>query len=84
MTEEHEDKYESAIKDAFHAKAVEHVAGSVGMPVGVQVIALPFQDEMVLRVMRDLERKVQFKEIPEMGEPTADLGSTPNLENAPN
>jgi fatty acid amide hydrolase len=66
LTEDHEVKYESGIRDAFHAKAVEHVAGSVGMPVGVQVVGLPFQDEMVLRVMRDLERKIQFHSIPEM------------------
>ena len=30
--------------------------GSAGLPVGVQVAALPFRDELCLRVMKDLER----------------------------
>ena len=32
--------------------------GSIGLPVCVQVAALPFRDEMALRVMSDLESAV--------------------------
>ncbi|KAH9512355.1 hypothetical protein Btru_039301 [Bulinus truncatus] len=34
---------------------------SVGLPLGVQVIALPFYDELVLRVMREIEELKQAK-----------------------
>lgn len=35
---------------------------SVGLPVGCQVVALPWHDEVALRVMRELEDAAPFKE----------------------
>ena len=66
LTERHECAYESATNDLFTKAARATVAGSEGLPVGVQVAALPWRDETVLRVMKELERKIQFKEIPSM------------------
>lgn len=66
LTESHECVYDSATSDLFSKPARATVVGSEGLPVGVQVSALPWRDEMVLRVMRELERKIQFKEIPTM------------------
>ncbi|CAG0889585.1 unnamed protein product [Cyprideis torosa] len=39
-------------------KAVE---GSIGLPLGCSVMSLPYQDETVLRVMRDLQAGSQFR-----------------------
>jgi Asp-tRNA(Asn)/Glu-tRNA(Gln) amidotransferase A subunit family amidase len=36
--------------------------GSAGMPVGIQVIGLPFEDEKVLGFMKSLEKEVKFYE----------------------
>jgi fatty acid amide hydrolase len=43
-------------RDLFAAAAVDATRGSAGMPVGVQVIAPPFEDELALRGMKELER----------------------------
>jgi Asp-tRNA(Asn)/Glu-tRNA(Gln) amidotransferase A subunit family amidase len=42
-------------QDMFAARARREAFGSAGLPVGVQVAALPFHDETVLRVMGMLE-----------------------------
>ena len=34
---------------------------SVGLPLGVQVIGRPYQEELVLHAMAELERAVNFK-----------------------
>ena len=37
--------------------------GSVGLPVAVQCVSLPYQEEMVLRIMKDIDsvtRRQQF------------------------
>lgn len=41
---------------AFVSKAV---GGSEGLPVAVQCVALPWQDELCLRFMKEVERLVQ-------------------------
>ncbi|CAG5128430.1 unnamed protein product, partial [Candidula unifasciata] len=35
-------------------------SSSQNLPVGVQIASLPYQDEMVLRVLRDLEKKTRL------------------------
>ena len=40
-----------AQKDLFAAKARKECQDSAGLPVGVQIVSLPFQDEVALRVM---------------------------------
>ncbi|XP_038649957.1 fatty-acid amide hydrolase 1 isoform X2 [Scyliorhinus canicula] len=44
----------------LHA-AVEGVSGAVGLPLAVQCVALPWQDELCLRLMREVERVSQKK-----------------------
>ena len=45
-----------AQRDLFAQAAVSSTLGSAGLPVGVQVMAPPFEDELALRGMRELER----------------------------
>jgi Asp-tRNA(Asn)/Glu-tRNA(Gln) amidotransferase A subunit family amidase len=37
----------------------EGLVGAEGMPLNVQVIGLPWKEELVLRVMQELEAKAQ-------------------------
>lgn len=37
--------------------------GSKGMPVSVQVVGLPGQDEKVMRVMQEIEEGAQYKSL---------------------
>jgi hypothetical protein len=37
----------------------EGLAGAEGMPLNVQVIGLPWKEELVLRVMQELEAKAE-------------------------
>jgi fatty acid amide hydrolase len=69
LVDKSETGYEEApgtAKDLFTSKTAASVAGSEGLPVGVQVAALPWRDEIVLRVMRDLERRIRFDERPQL------------------
>ena len=50
--------------DALDALATEAMAGSAGLPVGVQVAAEPWRDELVLRVMKEIEQGVKFSAEP--------------------
>jgi len=47
-------------KDLWESKAAKVDENSEGLPIGVQVISFPFQDEMVLRVMREIEELFPF------------------------
>eukprot|EP00127_Corallochytrium_limacisporum_P004974 Clim_evm48s195 gene=Clim_evmTU48s195 len=40
---------------------------SAGMPVGVQIAAPPYQDELVFRVMKDLRNQISFTALPQQG-----------------
>ncbi|KAL8614339.1 hypothetical protein ACOMHN_007677 [Nucella lapillus] len=44
---------------AFEKFIVKDSAGSEGLPVAVQCVALPYQEEMVLRVMKDIDTGVR-------------------------
>lgn len=37
------------------------IAGSAGLPVGVQFAALPFEDEKMMAIMREIEEEVAFR-----------------------
>ena len=39
----------------YHFFIFQYSKGSVGLPVGVQFVSLPFEDEQVLRLMKDVE-----------------------------
>ncbi|EYC44859.1 hypothetical protein Y032_0447g1618 [Ancylostoma ceylanicum] len=47
--------------DIWYRKAKEACKGSVGFPVNVQVAAPPYREEIVLRLLRDIERAVTGK-----------------------
>ena len=47
--------------DPWDKRVVAAAAGAVGIPVGVQVAALPWDDEMCLRVMKEVELAVAFR-----------------------
>ena len=61
VVKEDEQTYEAARGDVVSEGIAEAVAGSVGLPVGVQIAALPFQDELCLRLMREVEGVIAFK-----------------------
>lgn len=48
----------------WHKAAVSACAGSEGLPCGVQVATLPFEDELCLHVMKRVEGVVKFSEKP--------------------
>ena len=52
--------YQSDFKDSLTSDARKALEGSAGLPVGVQVVGLPYHEELVLRGMREIERGVGF------------------------
>lgn len=55
---EDEQFYESAHDDEMTRQCKLTMEGSKGLPIGVQVAARPFDDEVVVELMRDIERVV--------------------------
>lgn len=46
----------------FYTKNIERTMKSAaGLPVGVQVVGRPFQEEKILQVMLQVEEEVKFK-----------------------
>ena len=48
-------KYESSHGDMLDHFALKAMKDSAGMPIGVQITALPFQDEIALHAMQEIE-----------------------------
>ncbi|KAI0242444.1 Fatty-acid amide hydrolase 1, partial [Lamellibrachia satsuma] len=48
-----------ATPDPWHTVAKKNMPGSVGLPVNVQVVTLPWRDELCLRVMEDLQEALK-------------------------
>jgi Asp-tRNAAsn/Glu-tRNAGln amidotransferase A subunit and related amidases len=46
--------------DSYYRWEVKNMQGSVGMPIGVQISTLPYEDEKCVNVMRQLEEEIQF------------------------
>lgn len=44
-----------------HSACFQAVSGGQGLPIAVQCIALPWQDELCLRFMREVETLVRQK-----------------------
>ena len=62
-----ETDYTDQYNDMITKKIQEICSNSEGLPIGVQVCSLPYHDETVLRVMKEIESKVQFnKKYPPM------------------
>ena len=55
-----EQYYSSSINDSITARANTALQGTAGLPVAVQVVSLPYQDEKALGVMKLLEDLFQF------------------------
>ncbi|XP_069498376.1 vitamin D3 hydroxylase-associated protein-like [Ambystoma mexicanum] len=53
--------YKGYYKDTYDKLFREAVAGSVGLPVGVQCVALPWQEELCLRFMKEVETLAREK-----------------------
>ena len=47
-------------KDSFYHWEVKNMKDSVGLPVGVQITTLPYEDEKCVNIMRQLEEEIQF------------------------
>ncbi len=45
--------------DYLSAEIKKTMPGSAGLPVSVQVASLPFREEIVIRVMREIEQAIQ-------------------------
>lgn len=60
LCREDEEVYESVHNDEMTQKLKETAKGSAGLPVGIQIIGLPFEDEKVLGFMKNLENEVKF------------------------
>jgi len=64
---EGEDVYtdkDSKHNDKLTKQCNQAIEGSVGLPVNVQVMSLPWEDEKCLAVMKTIEGLVQFNELP--------------------
>jgi len=64
---EGEDVYtfeDSKHKDSITKNCAKSMEGSVGLPVNVQVMSLPWEDEKCLAVMKTIESLIGFKELP--------------------
>ena len=57
MGDENEDQstWLRPARDVYDSRAMHCVKNSSDMPVGVQVVALPWRDELCLSVMREIE-----------------------------
>lgn len=59
-----------AQRDSIARAAGRAMQGSGGLPVGVQVAFLPFEDERCLHVMKELQDAVGFTEMPPLAQRT--------------
>jgi len=55
--EDHYGKDDSIYRDWLYRQAVDTMKGSQGLPIGVQVLTLPFEDEKCLGIMKSLQDK---------------------------
>jgi fatty acid amide hydrolase len=63
QVQEGEDIYDSKERDSFVKVAKEIMSGSVGLPVSIQVIGKPYEDEKTLRLMKVVEKIHQFHKL---------------------
>ena len=52
--------------DILSQYSQECMEGSVGLPVGVQILTLPWEDEKCLKVMKLIEDEIKFYEFPKI------------------
>lgn len=49
-------------EDMFSLGVRQAMENSIALPMAVQVAALPYRDELVIKLMRDIETEVKFYE----------------------
>ena len=54
----------SKYNDSYDRAAKKEMKNSAGLPIGVQVASLPYKDELVLRIMKEIEIEVDFVAMP--------------------
>lgn len=54
-------KYSSSVNDRYSKLLAHEVDTSIGMPLGIQIGALPMQDEWVLRLAKEVSRFYNFE-----------------------
>jgi fatty acid amide hydrolase len=65
VTKEEEGIYDaSKYNDSYDRACKRAMEQSVGLPIGVQVASLPFKDELVLRIMKEIEMEITFDTAP--------------------
>ena len=64
LVHEDEQKYECGIDDEMTRYSKEVMNGSAGLPIGVQVGCPPYREELVLNIMKRLERVLPKTECP--------------------
>ena len=61
VAESEDGVYVDTHNDSFSKHARDQMRGSSGLPIGVQVVGAALQEEIVCKVMRDIESRVAFK-----------------------
>ncbi len=61
---ENECTYEDAYNDNWTKVLQKDIEGSAGMPLGVSIVALPWEDEIALGVMKAIDDQVAFVKRP--------------------
>ena len=61
VSREDEQVYERHYNDLFERSTIQIQEGAVGLPVGIQVVGMPFEEEKVLGLMKYIEGQVNFK-----------------------
>ena len=61
---EDEQTYTDKINDSMTKAAKEHMKGTAGLPVGIQLVGQLYQDELVLNVMKQLQEQIKFSGYP--------------------
>jgi len=55
------ENYPTHDKDLLYNWAKQGTRNAIGLPLNVQVVGLPWREELVVRVMKELEENVSFK-----------------------
>ena len=62
VVREDEQYIDDVYKDKIWRDANENMKGSKGLPVGIQVVSYPGNEEEVLWLMKQLEGRIRFRE----------------------
>lgn len=62
LVKQDEQTFEDEFNDFYTRNGKKTLEGAAGLPVGVQVAALPNSEEKVLYLMKELEKEIGFRE----------------------